>query len=90
MPRDIKPSDIASNGWLTRSDLTEAGLKLQALHGTLVAAVDVPLQLFQFKRALRMTRQELRDEAKESDGRPETKQRIRQIQQAVARRRMMR
>jgi flagellar biosynthetic protein FlhB len=55
----------------------------------LVAAVDVPLQLFQFKRALRMTRQELRDEAKESDGRPETKQRIRQIQQTIARRRMM-
>jgi flagellar biosynthetic protein FlhB len=55
----------------------------------LVAAVDVPLQLFQFKRALRMTRQELRDESKESDGRPETKQRIRQVQQAIARRRMM-
>jgi flagellar biosynthesis protein FlhB len=55
----------------------------------LVAMVDVPLQLFQFKRALRMTRQELRDEAKESDGRPETKQRIRQMQQQLARRRMM-
>ena len=55
----------------------------------LVAAVDVPLQLIQFKRALRMTRQELRDEAKEMDGRPETKRRIRQVQQALARRRMM-
>ena len=55
----------------------------------LVAVVDVPLQIFQFKRALRMTRQELRDEAKELDGRPETKQRIRQMQQALARRRMM-
>jgi flagellar biosynthetic protein FlhB len=55
----------------------------------LVAVVDVPLQLFQFKRMLRMTRQELRDEAKESDGRPETKQRIRQMQQTLARRRMM-
>ena len=55
----------------------------------LVAAVDVPLQLFQFKRSLRMTRQELRDESKELDGRPETKQRIRQMQQAIARRRMM-
>jgi flagellar biosynthesis protein FlhB len=55
----------------------------------LVAMVDVPLQLFQFKQALRMTRQELRDEAKESDGRPETKQRIRQMQQTMARRRMM-
>ena len=55
----------------------------------LVALVDVPLQLFQFKRALRMTRQEVRDEAKESDGRPETKQRIRQLQNQLARRRMM-
>jgi flagellar biosynthetic protein FlhB len=55
----------------------------------LVAMVDVPLQLFQFKQALRMTRQEVRDEAKESDGRPETKQRIRQLQQTLARRRMM-
>ena len=55
----------------------------------LVAMVDVPLQLFQYKRALRMTRQELRDEAKEQDGRPEIKQRIRQMQQAMARRRMM-
>jgi flagellar biosynthesis protein FlhB len=55
----------------------------------LVAIVDVPLQLFQFKLALRMTRRELRDEAKESDGRPETKQRIRQMQQTLARRRMM-
>jgi flagellar biosynthetic protein FlhB len=55
----------------------------------LIALIDVPLQLFQFKRSLRMTRQELRDEAKESDGRPETKSRIRQMQQQIARRRMM-
>jgi len=55
----------------------------------LVALVDVPLQLHQFKTALRMTRQELRDEAKDSEGRPETKSRIRQMQQQLARRRMM-
>jgi flagellar biosynthesis protein FlhB len=55
----------------------------------LVAIVDVPLQLFQFKRSLRMTRQEVRDESKELDGRPEVKQRIRQMQQTLARRRMM-
>jgi flagellar biosynthetic protein FlhB len=55
----------------------------------LVAIVDVPLQLFQFKRQLRMTRQELRDESKELDGRPEIKQRIRQMQQTLARRRML-
>jgi flagellar biosynthetic protein FlhB len=55
----------------------------------LVAIVDVPLQLFQYKRSLRMTRQELRDESKESDGSPQTKRRIRQLQQTIARRRMM-
>ncbi len=54
-----------------------------------IAMVDVPLQLFQFHRALRMTLQEVRDEAKESDGNPETKRRIRQVQQLLARRRMM-
>jgi flagellar biosynthesis protein FlhB len=55
----------------------------------LIALIDVPLQLFQYNRSLKMTRQELRDEAKDSDGRPETKQRIRQMQQQLARRRMM-
>ncbi len=55
----------------------------------LIALIDVPLQLFQYKRSLKMTRQEVRDEAMESDGRPEVKQRIRQMQQQMARRRMM-
>jgi flagellar biosynthetic protein FlhB len=55
----------------------------------IIAVIDVPLQLFQFTSSLKMTLQELRDEAKESDGRPETKQRIRRMQQQVARRRMM-
>jgi flagellar biosynthetic protein FlhB len=55
----------------------------------LIAMIDVPLQMFQFNRQMRMTRQEVRDEAKDSEGRPETKRRIRQMQQAIARRRML-
>jgi len=54
-----------------------------------IAAVDVPLQLYQYKRSLKMSRHELREEAKETDGRPEVKGRIRQMQQQLARRRMM-
>ena len=54
-----------------------------------IAAVDVPLQLFQYKRSLKMSRQELREELKDTDGRPEVKSRIRQVQQQMARRRMM-
>jgi flagellar biosynthetic protein FlhB len=55
----------------------------------LVAIVDIPLQLFQFNRQMRMSRQEQRDESKESEGRPEVKRKIRQMQQQFARRRMM-
>ena len=54
-----------------------------------VAAIDVPFQLWQHNKQLRMTRQEVKDEAKETDGRPEVKMRIRAIQQEMSRRRMM-
>lgn len=55
----------------------------------LIAVVDVPFQLWDYGRNLRMTRQELREEARESDGSPEVKGRIRSLQQELARRRMM-
>jgi flagellar biosynthesis protein FlhB len=55
----------------------------------LIAAVDVPWQLFQHNKQLRMTRQEIRDEMKESEGSPEIKGRIRSMQREIARRRMM-
>lgn len=55
----------------------------------LIAAVDVPFQLWDFTRKLKMTLKEVRDEMKESDGRPEVKSRIRQLQQQLARGRMM-
>jgi flagellar biosynthesis protein FlhB len=71
--------------------ITLSGHALLALAGALVliAAVDVPWQLFQHMKQLRMTRQEIRDELKESEGNPEVKGKIRQIQQDMARRRMM-
>lgn len=55
----------------------------------LIAAVDAPYQLWNHARQLRMTRQEVMDELKESEGRPEVRSRIRQLQQEVARRRML-
>ena len=47
--------------------------------------IDVPLALWQYHKSMRMTRQEIRDENKESDGSPEMKARIRRMQQALAR-----
>lgn len=55
----------------------------------LIAMVDVPFQLWDHAKKLRMTRQEVRDEQKDTEGRPEVRSRIRQLQQEVATRRMM-
>ncbi|OIQ66947.1 flagellar biosynthetic protein FlhB [mine drainage metagenome] len=60
-----------------------------ALATALVAAVDVPMQIFQFNKKLKMSRQDMKDESRESEGNPEVKQRMRSLQRERARRRMM-
>ena len=55
----------------------------------LIAAVDVPVQLWESHKKLLMTKQEVRDEHKDQEGRPEVKQRIRQLQREMSQRRMM-
>ncbi len=54
-----------------------------------IALFDVPFQLWSYQKKIRMTRQEVRDEFKETEGRPEVKTRIRTLQQQIATRRMM-
>lgn len=55
----------------------------------IIAAVDVPLQLWEYAKKLKMSKQELKDESKDTDGKPEVKGRIRQLQREMAQRRMM-
>lgn len=55
----------------------------------LIAAVDIPFQLWEHNKKLKMTRQETRDEVKDTEGKPEVKGRIRQLQREMAQRRMM-
>lgn len=55
----------------------------------LIAAVDVPYQLWSYANKLKMTKQDVRQESKETEGNPEIKARIRQQQREMARRRMM-
>ncbi|KAB0499729.1 flagellar biosynthesis protein FlhB [Pseudomonas vancouverensis] len=55
----------------------------------IIAAVDVPVQLWESHKKLLMTKQEVRDEHKDAEGRPEVKQRIRQLQREMSQRRMM-
>lgn len=55
----------------------------------LIAGIDAPYQLWSYARQMRMTRKEIEDELKESEGSPEVRSRVRQLQQEVARRRML-
>lgn len=55
----------------------------------LIAGLDVPLQWYEHNKQLKMTRQELVDEYKETEGKPEVKSQIRRAQQEIAKRRMM-
>lgn len=71
------------------------GLKLLALAlllmggvTLLIAVLDVPAQRWSLLRKLRMTKQEVRDEHKQNEGKPEIKARIRQLQMQFSRQRI--
>ena len=50
----------------------------------IVAAIDVPYQVFEHNKKLKMTKKEVKDELKETEGRPEVKQHIRKKQRELA------
>jgi flagellar biosynthetic protein FlhB len=75
---------ISRSAWL--GGVALIGLATSLL---LIAAVDVPFQFWHHRRQLRMTKQEAKDELKETEGRPEVRSRIRALQRSIATRRMM-
>jgi len=60
-----------------------------ALSLALIAMIDVPWQRWQYLRQMRMTRQEIRDELKDIEGRPEVRAHIRRRQREMANARMI-
>jgi flagellar biosynthetic protein FlhB len=85
-------------GWvdLQRLPLNEAlvhgatmmfdGLMAMVAVFVLFAVIDVPLQAFLFAKNQRMSKQDIKEEHKSTEGRPEVRQRIRQLQHQLARR----
>ena len=76
---------------LTDAIINGAGLMFDGLMAMcmvflLFAVVDVPVQAFLFAKNQRMSKQDIKEEHKSSEGKPEVKQRIRQLQQQMARR----
>jgi flagellar biosynthetic protein FlhB len=67
-----------------------SGMLIRVCIGLLIiATIDVVFQKWKYTKDLRMTKQEVKQEGKETDGSPEVKSRIRQIQMAMARKRML-
>lgn len=55
----------------------------------IIAAIDVPFQMYQHIKQLKMTKQEVKEEYKQQEGSPEVKGRIRQLQREMSQKRMM-
>lgn len=73
-----------------------SGLRLAAMGCAFIAAtlivvamIDVPYQLWSHRKKMRMSKEEVKREMKESDGDPHLKARVRSMQQSMARQRMM-
>lgn len=84
MANEPLPIAIVHAGWVLGTSLL-----LLACSLIVIAAVDIPFQLWDNKKKLRMTKQEIKDEFKDTEGKPEVKSRIRQLQREMAERRMM-
>ncbi len=55
----------------------------------LIALVDVPFQIWDYNKQLKMTFQEIKDENKDTEGNPDVRGRIKRVQREIAQRRMM-
>jgi flagellar biosynthetic protein FlhB len=80
---ELGPAMALSGALISDSMLWLAGSLL------LIALIDVPYQRYSYMKRMRMTKQEIKDEMKDMEGRPEVKQQIRRRQREVATRRMM-
>lgn len=84
MSRDALEPMIASGAWLALITFT-----LVSAAAAAIALLDVPYQRWSYLRRLRMTKQEVRDEMKDIEGRPEVKRQIRRKQREFSRGKML-
>ena len=82
----VEPLEI---GMVDFSDTVAFAALMIVLSLGLLALIDVPFQLWQYHKKLRMTKEEVKRESKEQEGDPMVKSRIRALQREMARRRMM-
>ncbi len=79
----FEPAMATAGKLLTKSAL------IMACSLILIALIDVPFQRWQFMKQMRMSKQEIKDEMKDMEGRPEVKAQIRRRQREMASGRMI-
>lgn len=77
------------SGWAHLGHMLLTGFIAIVSGLVVIALIDAPYQMWHYANKLKMTREEVRQESKESDGDPMVKARIRQLQREMAKRRMM-
>ena len=80
---------VIDAGLVNAGRLINYSFFVMVLSMLLIVLLDVPFQLWQFHKKMKMTKEEVRQENKEMEGSPEVKGRIRSLQREAARRRMM-
>lgn len=89
---DLLPMTMAlgiRESWRVSEDLITRALIYGFSTFLIIAIIDYLLERWRFERSLRMSRQELKEEHRETEGDPLIRSRIRSIQREMARRRMM-
>ncbi len=66
-------------------DMLSLGMLYLGLGLLLIASIDLPFQYWQHHNELKMSLQEVKDEHKQQEGKPEIKAKIRQMQQRISR-----
>ena len=54
-----------------------------------ISMIDVPFQIWEHQKKMRMSRQDIKDKLKDTEGKPEVKSKVRQLQMQMAQNRMM-
>lgn len=80
---DLRPALVNAGNMLAISFI------FLSISTVVISLFDVPFQIWEHKRKLKMTKQEVKDEFKETEGKPEVKQQVRNMQRELANRRMM-
>ncbi len=82
-------AESVERGIIHSVQLSVTAAVILAASTIIIAAIDIPFQIHEHTKKLKMSRQDIKDEMKDTEGKPEVKGKIRALQQEMAQKRMM-